>query len=245
MSLLLQVIELPTSKDRDGLLRTSQSLLRKSDDSAYSIVPSRLSVSTRASDSAFSTESTDLIYRRLSFEDDLFTARVYKRNYRNTLITSLLKSRMPNTSSTSVRAYHGDLGCTIQISSPVQVYPNSLDPSVPISSSIQANPDASDPSVPISSPSLSRVRTLGLTLLSNGLRKKDDMNEAIRCRYRRRAWRISSLSKCVQAIHTRTYERGSHEHVSNCEFRGSGLSGSRQPVTRNISINFSIQSGEA
>lgn len=60
----------------------------KSDESAFSIVPSelssRLSLSTNESgdhDSLRSYES--IVYHRLSFEDELFTARVYKRNYRN------------------------------------------------------------------------------------------------------------------------------------------------------------------
>lgn len=60
----------------------------KSDESAFSIVPSklssRLSLSTNESgdhDSLRSYES--MVYHRLSFEDELFTARVYKRNYRN------------------------------------------------------------------------------------------------------------------------------------------------------------------
>lgn len=56
----------------------------KSDESAFSIVPSelssRLSLSTNESgdhDSLRSYES--IVYHRLSFEDELFTARVYKR----------------------------------------------------------------------------------------------------------------------------------------------------------------------
>ena len=34
-----------------------------------------------------------MTYQRLSFEDDLFTARVYKRNYRNPVIWRLFKNR--------------------------------------------------------------------------------------------------------------------------------------------------------
>ena len=60
----------------------------KSDESAYSIVPSkmssRLSMSTGQTGRRDSISSyASLVYRRLSFEDDLFTARVYKRNYRS------------------------------------------------------------------------------------------------------------------------------------------------------------------
>ena len=59
-----------------------------SDESAFSIVPSRMSsrfslstIQTGDRDSVRSSAS--LVYRRFSFENDLFTARVYKRNYRN------------------------------------------------------------------------------------------------------------------------------------------------------------------
>ena len=80
---------------RPGALTPRQSLnanvdvLRKSDESAHTIVPSRLSVSTpsiwsHTDDSVVSEASeSSLIYRELAFEDDLFTARVYKRNYRS------------------------------------------------------------------------------------------------------------------------------------------------------------------
>ena len=57
-------------------------MFRASDESALSIVPSRLS-SRLDTSSIQSRESTELTYRRLSFEDLLFTARVYKRNSRH------------------------------------------------------------------------------------------------------------------------------------------------------------------
>lgn len=44
---------------------------------------SRAPTSIRDQDSLVSFESTELIYRRLSCEDDLFTAGVYNRNFRN------------------------------------------------------------------------------------------------------------------------------------------------------------------
>ncbi|KAK3169630.1 hypothetical protein OEA41_009014 [Lepraria neglecta] len=103
MSLLLQVLELPTPKDRGTLLQTTERILRKSDESAYSIVPSRQSSlravgsqtsrASRARDSRISIESGELVYRPLSFEDELFTARVYKRNYRNAKMRSLFRSK--------------------------------------------------------------------------------------------------------------------------------------------------------
>ena len=81
MSLLLQLIELPTSKVRSEQLQTAQHTLLKSDESAYSTVPSRMSISSSARDSYFSVESAELIHHRWSFEGDLLGARLYKRNY--------------------------------------------------------------------------------------------------------------------------------------------------------------------
>ena len=101
MSLLLLVLELPTSNDRHAVLQKEEQVLQQSDESAYSIVPSRrssqirysrVSSSARNRDSHLSVDSTELVYRRLSFENDLFTAQVYKRNYRNSLINSLFRS---------------------------------------------------------------------------------------------------------------------------------------------------------
>ncbi len=69
----------------------------KSDESALSIVPSnmssRLSMSTDQTGRRDSISSnTSMVYRRLSFEDDLFTATVYKRNYRSPRLQRLLAS---------------------------------------------------------------------------------------------------------------------------------------------------------
>ena len=94
MSLLLQVIELPTSKARSKQLQTAQNTFLKSDESAYSIVPSRMSISSSARDSVFSVESGELIYDRWSFEGDLFSARAYKRTYAKSIISSILHSKM-------------------------------------------------------------------------------------------------------------------------------------------------------
>lgn len=89
MSLLLQVIELPTSKARGKELQTAQNTFLESDESAYSIVPSSMSISSSARNSVLSLESADLIHHRWSFERDLLGARVYKRNYAKNLITSV------------------------------------------------------------------------------------------------------------------------------------------------------------
>ena len=95
MTLMLQVSQLSTSKAQTKLLKKNEKAFRASDESAYSIVPSRMSshmsVSTRSRDSVLTIESQELVYYPLSFEDDLFTARVYKRNYRNPWINSLVK----------------------------------------------------------------------------------------------------------------------------------------------------------
>ena len=95
MTLLLQVSQLSTSKAQTKLLKKKEKAFKASDESAYSIVPSRMSshmsVSARSRDSVLTIESQELVYSPLSFEDDLFTARVYKRNYRNPWINSLVK----------------------------------------------------------------------------------------------------------------------------------------------------------
>ena len=54
---------------------------------------SQVPTSIRDTDSIMSIESTDLVYRKLDFEDDLFTARVYKRNFRNIKIRQLFREQ--------------------------------------------------------------------------------------------------------------------------------------------------------
>ena len=89
---LLQTIRLESPQSRHDLLNISEPILVKSDESAYSIVPSRMS--SRVSLSTIrSAESAPINYRSLACEDALFTARVYKRNYRNTMIQELFKAR--------------------------------------------------------------------------------------------------------------------------------------------------------
>ena len=94
MSLLLQVIELPDSNARSEQLQTAQNTFLKSDESAYSIVPSQMSIRSSDRDSVFSVESAEFIQHRWSFEDDLLGARVYKRNYAKNLINAVLHSKM-------------------------------------------------------------------------------------------------------------------------------------------------------
>ncbi|KAG8525898.1 uncharacterized protein KY384_000660 [Bacidia gigantensis] len=81
MGLLLQVSQLPTPKERVVFIVNSRTQLKKSDESAYSIIPSRRSMSIQR-ESSLSTDSEALAYYPFDFEDDLFTSDVYKRNYR-------------------------------------------------------------------------------------------------------------------------------------------------------------------
>ncbi|KAL9032473.1 MAG: hypothetical protein Q9180_006479 [Flavoplaca navasiana] len=73
---------------RQESLGANRDLLRKSDESACTIVPSRISIVTpslwsRTNDGVVSeVYESSLVYRELAVDDDLFTARVYKRNYR-------------------------------------------------------------------------------------------------------------------------------------------------------------------
>ena len=94
MSLLLQVLTLPNSNARSEQLKIAQNTLHKSDESAYSIVPSQMSIRSSDRDSVFSVESADFIQHRWSFEGDLFGARVYKRNYAKNLNNLFLHSKM-------------------------------------------------------------------------------------------------------------------------------------------------------
>lgn len=92
MTCLLQTIQLELPENRRDFLEISEPILFKSDESAYSIVPSRRSSKVSLS-TTHSTGSISLQYYPLAFEDTLFTARVYKRNYRNYVIDQLFKAR--------------------------------------------------------------------------------------------------------------------------------------------------------
>lgn len=96
----------PTPKATTSLLQQSEKQFMKSDESAFSIVPSRmssrLSMSTDQSTGHRDSISsyTSMVYRQLSFEDDLFTARVYKRNYRSLRLQRFWKQRPINSHQT-------------------------------------------------------------------------------------------------------------------------------------------------
>lgn len=110
MNCLLQAIQLKSSLARTRLIVEVEPMLRRSDESAYSIVPSRMSSRVSKSNyrnSVASVASAEMTYRQLSFENDLFTAMAYKRNYRNPLINYLFNSRrsrpLKQNSSTATR----------------------------------------------------------------------------------------------------------------------------------------------
>ena len=91
----------PTLRDRNDLLRGSEKQFKISDESAYSIVPSDMSTSIytgRTTDSGVSKGEEDLVYKPLTFENELFTARVYKRNYVSPASRRPFKERKQKTS---------------------------------------------------------------------------------------------------------------------------------------------------
>ena len=98
MTLLLQVLQLPTIEGQSKLLQQSSHVFQDSDESSYSIVPSRRSSSIQSSNARSSVEVTDLVYRRLSFEDDLFAGPVYKRRYGDPLIHSEFRRNLETVS---------------------------------------------------------------------------------------------------------------------------------------------------
>lgn len=76
----------PQSEERAEVLTIKEDVFRKVDDSVLSIIPSRLSsrLSITGSDwgSIRSNATGNLRYIPFSFDNDLFTSYVYKRNYR-------------------------------------------------------------------------------------------------------------------------------------------------------------------
>ena len=83
------------------MLRNARKQFQKSDESAYSIVPSRMSSRLSTSTREGLSSDDDMSYRRLSFEDDLFTARVYKRSYRTPFIQRLFRRKVQIESDTA------------------------------------------------------------------------------------------------------------------------------------------------
>ena len=80
VQLLLQILSLPTSVKRSQLIAESERRVVEFSESVLSIIPSTSSLRSTQSDTS-SIRSADLRYKPFGFEDSLFTARVYKRNY--------------------------------------------------------------------------------------------------------------------------------------------------------------------
>ncbi|KAL8644603.1 MAG: hypothetical protein Q9210_007171 [Variospora velana] len=97
MNLFINVLQMPTCAIRRQSLSENLQIIRKSDESAYTIVPSRVSIISRSlltheNGSLHSLESDkSLVYHELSVDDELFKSRVYKRNYRNRVIEKALR----------------------------------------------------------------------------------------------------------------------------------------------------------
>ena len=96
----------PTIHETKEKLRTARKQFQKSDESAYSIVPSRMSsrrsTSTKQTCDGDNLNNDDnMSYRQLSFENDLFTAKVYKRSYRTPLIQHLVRRKIQGESNTA------------------------------------------------------------------------------------------------------------------------------------------------
>jgi len=106
---LLQIMPLEVSTSRKDLLQQSELTLRSSVQSAYSIVPSRVSsrLSLSMIDSSKYGASVALEYQFLSLEGFLFTAGVYNRNHRTSLIDQLFKTRLSHAVRTEANLAFG------------------------------------------------------------------------------------------------------------------------------------------
>ncbi|KAK3171372.1 hypothetical protein OEA41_003456 [Lepraria neglecta] len=76
-----------------SLVDECQTLHWPADESAWTIVNSQAPASIRDTDSIMTIGNTDLVYRRLDFENYLFTARVYKRNFRKIEVRQLFQEQ--------------------------------------------------------------------------------------------------------------------------------------------------------
>jgi hypothetical protein len=89
----LLTLQRPSSDGRQELLKRESRILRTSDESAWAIVNTRASSSIYNSEARTSIKSADMAYILLDCDDELFTARVYKRNYRPKFARKSSKSR--------------------------------------------------------------------------------------------------------------------------------------------------------
>ncbi|KAL8994878.1 MAG: hypothetical protein Q9169_005276 [Polycauliona sp. 2 TL-2023] len=120
MNLLLSVLRLPEAGARRNLLAKGQEVFRKSDESAYSIVPSGPpdSIRTRLSRWSSMRSEKSLAYHELSIDNDLFTARVYKRNYRNTAVIPRTLPRPSPTLPPPQSPFYADIAGLPNVSTP-------------------------------------------------------------------------------------------------------------------------------
>ncbi|KAE9382016.1 hypothetical protein N431DRAFT_16519 [Stipitochalara longipes BDJ] len=82
MTLLLQVIKLPSTAEQADLLAREDGVLRNSDETAWTIVDSSASYSIRHPHSRLSIDSTETVYVRFDFEPELLSSRTYGRRYK-------------------------------------------------------------------------------------------------------------------------------------------------------------------
>ncbi|KAH7120845.1 hypothetical protein B0J11DRAFT_50555 [Dendryphion nanum] len=95
LQLLLHIINLPRDEDRLEVLSLKEKVFRDATESARSIIPSYLSSRPSVYSDTISIRTTrtlDLKYLPFSFDDDLFTSFVYKRNYRVPFMKNFTRS---------------------------------------------------------------------------------------------------------------------------------------------------------
>ena len=83
----------PTPKARAESLQRSDDQFRKSNESAYSVIPSQSSSFSEESHRSENSSERSLKYRPLGFEHVLFTSKVYIRNTKNMMIEKIRKLR--------------------------------------------------------------------------------------------------------------------------------------------------------
>jgi hypothetical protein len=132
----------PSRPDRDRALSIEEPVFRSVEESVRSIVPTNLSFCSNDASSIRSFESSELFYAPFSFENDLFTSYVYKRNFRVTGLhikqvqktpevihsSGPIKIRIPQTVETSkATALSQDIELDTNLDSFVSASPGSRD----------------------------------------------------------------------------------------------------------------------
>jgi hypothetical protein len=93
----------PSGSDRAELLSYKEPVFRSVEESVRSIVPTNLSLCSDDASSVRSFESSELMYAPFSFENDLFTSYVYKRNFRVTRLYIKQVQQVPVVKHTNAR----------------------------------------------------------------------------------------------------------------------------------------------